>query len=128
MKNDFVNKAKRSAALLIMLTTIAGVVIVFWAVQRADREMRQGLLNQTRLVAGAMNIESLRDLTGTEADLGTPAYLRLKAQFAAVRAANPKYRFVYLMGERPDGTVLFLRGMIRPVGHEDEAPAGMNLR
>ena len=124
MKNDFVNKAKRSAALLIMLTTIAGVVIVFWAVQRADREMRQGLLNQTRLVAGAMNIESLRALTGTEADLGTPAYLRLKAQFAAVRAANPKYRFIYLMGERPDGTIFFFVDDC-PVGHEDEAPAGM---
>jgi len=28
-KNDFVNKAKHSAALLIMLTTIAGAVVVF---------------------------------------------------------------------------------------------------
>ena len=124
MKNDFVSKVKRSAALLIMLTTIAGVVIVFWAVQRADREMRQGLLNQTGLVAEAMNIESLKALTGTKADLDAPAYLRLKAQFAAVRVANPKYRFVYLMGERPDGTVFFFVDDC-PVGHEDEAPAGM---
>lgn len=85
--------------------------------------MRYGLLNQTRLVAEAVNIECIKALTGTEADRHSPAYLRLKAQLAAVRAANPKYRFVYLMGERPDGEVFFFVDDC-PVGHEEEAPAG----
>jgi PAS domain S-box-containing protein len=124
MKNEFAGKVKRNTTLMIMLTLIGGLLIFFWAVQRADREIRKGLLNQTRLVAGALNIENLKALTGTEADLGTPAYLRLKAQFAAIRAVNPKYRFVYLMGERPDGTVFFFVDDC-PVGHEDESPAGM---
>jgi len=56
MKNEFAGKVKRNTTLMIMLTLIGGLLILFWAFQRADREMRQGLLNQTRLVAGSLNI------------------------------------------------------------------------
>ncbi|MEA2060299.1 MAG: hypothetical protein U9P10_07305 [Thermodesulfobacteriota bacterium] len=107
-----------------MLTTLAGAVNVFYAIQRADQEMREDLLSRTRLVAEAVNIERIKALTGTAADLDTPAYLRLKAQLAAVRAFEPKYRFVYLMGQRPGGDVFFFVDD-RSVGHEEEAPAGM---
>ncbi len=74
---------------------------------RAGREMRKDLLVQTTLVASAVNIEHVRALTGTEADLESPDYLRLKEQFASVRAAHPKCRFAYLLGRRSDGAVFF---------------------
>ncbi len=103
---------------------VTGALCAWWLVCRADRELRQNLLSETKLVAGAVNLERVRALTGSVADLTSPDYLRLKEQFAAVRAADPKCRFVYLMGERPDGTVFFFVDD-RPVGHEEEAPAGM---
>ncbi|MCL4190653.1 MAG: PAS domain S-box protein, partial [Thermoguttaceae bacterium] len=85
--------------------------------------MRQDLLGQARLVAGAVNIEHVRALSGTEADLASPRYLRLKQQFAAVCAANPKCRFIYLMGRRADGTVFFFADS-EPAGSEYESPPG----
>jgi PAS domain S-box-containing protein len=42
---------------------------------------------------------------------------------ANVRSANPKCRFVYLMGQRDDGTIFFFADS-EPTGSEDESPAG----
>ncbi len=116
--------SRRLSAGLLLLVLAAGALGAWWLAVRADHEMREDLLARTRLVAGALNLERIGALTGTAADLESPDYLRLKAQLAAVRATNPEYRFVYLMGERPDGTVFFFVDD-SPVGHEDEAPAGM---
>lgn len=57
---------------------------------------------EMRLVAGSANMERVKALTGTEADLDSPEYLRIEEQFAAVRAATPKCRFVYLLGRQTD--------------------------
>jgi signal transduction histidine kinase/CheY-like chemotaxis protein len=109
------------AALLI--TAAAGTLLTWWVATRADREMREGLLQQTRIVARALSLERVRTLSGTEADLDAPDYLRLKEQLAAVKKANAKCRFVYLMGRRPDGRVFFFADN-EPVESENESPAG----
>jgi len=109
--------------LLVPSILIAGVLCTWWLAGRADREMREDLLRQARLVAGAVNPDRVRALTGTEADLESPVYLRLKDQFGAIRAANPQCRFVYLVGRKADGTVFFFVDS-EPVGSADESPAG----
>lgn len=107
ISHEDTRKNRRVRLVLLAAILVAGVICAWWLANRADREMREDLLSQTRLVAEALNIERVTSLTGTEADLSSPKYLRLKEQLAAVRAANPKYRFVYLMGRRADGTVFF---------------------
>jgi hypothetical protein len=103
---------------------ITGALVIGGLVEKTDRQMREDLLSQTRLLAETLDSESIQALTGTEADLDSPVYLRLKEQFAAVRNANPEYRFVYLMGQKADGTVFFFVDDRLP-GDPDEAPAGM---
>lgn len=85
----------------------AGALCAWWLAVRTDREMREDLLGQTRLVAEALNPKRIKVLSGAEADLASPEYLRLKEQLAVVRAANPKWRYVYLMGRKTDGTIFF---------------------
>jgi PAS domain S-box-containing protein len=58
-------------------------------------------------VANAIDVQQIKDLTGSQADLNRPSYQRLKEQLTLVRSATPSYRFLYLMGRRPDGTVFF---------------------
>ncbi|MFA7370249.1 MAG: hypothetical protein WC334_11440, partial [Kiritimatiellales bacterium] len=104
---------------LLILLLISG-----WrTVVRADREMRAGLLQQTRIAAQAVNIKRIQTLTGTVADLANSEYLLLKEQLAAIRSANLQCRFVYLMGRRTDGTVFFFADS-EPSGSADESPAG----
>jgi len=70
---------------------------------RGTAYLRMDLLMKARILSQALSIEPIRALSGTEADLGTPTYLRLKAQLVGVKKANDKCRFVYLMGRLADG-------------------------
>ncbi len=109
---------------VLLAIALAGALMSWWMVRRADRAMREDLLQQTRLVAQAVSAEQVDALTGTEADVDTPNYLRLKAHLAAVRQATPKCRFIYMMDRKPGRGLIFLVDDA-PVGHPDESPAGM---
>ncbi len=111
-------------ALLLVITVSTGASLTWWVVAQADREMRDELVERTRFVAGALNIEQIAKLSGTESDVSNPYYLRLKEQFGVLRASLPGCRFVYLIGRKANGELFFFVDDV-PVGDEDEAPAGM---
>ncbi len=126
--NDFgglgwIRIIRRWRMVLLALALVAAATGIWALGGRADRELREELLIQARLVAGAVDPGRVQTLTGTEADLESPDYLRFKEQFAAIRAATPKCRFVYLMGRRDDGKVFFFADS-EPAGSDDESPAG----
>ena len=102
---------------------LAGGLLTWWTVVQAARTMRDDLRNQTQKVAQALNLERVQQLTGTEADLRNPAYLRIKDQLAAVRRSKPLCRFIYLMGRRPDGTIFFFVDS-EPADSKDYSPPG----
>ncbi|MDI6451879.1 hypothetical protein QJ522_22665, partial [Sedimentisphaerales bacterium M17dextr] len=97
---------ERSAAVVLGVLVLC-VAFTWWTVRRADRQMRADLLRQTQLIAWAVDIGQIRTLSGTRRDLETPEYWALREQLGAIRSADPRCRFIYLMGRRPDGTVFF---------------------
>jgi len=103
---------------------ITGGLFACWCVQRSDQSMRKELVSQTQLIGGAINKNRLMSLSGTETDIDSLDYLRLKEQFAQAKKTNNKCRFIYLMGQKPDGSIFFFVDN-EPVGSEDESPAGM---
>ena len=113
---------RRSACLLIAIL-VAGSLLVWRTGIRADRELRDELLGQTRAVARALQLDRVKSLSGTEADLDLPEYLRLKKQLGCVTSAYEKCRFASLIGHEPGGKVYFLVDG-EPVGSPDESPAG----
>jgi len=92
------------AAAVAALIAAAALVAGF----RADRALRLELLQQARVAAMAINPHRAWVLKGTAADLDNRHYTWVKHQLAAIRSANPQYRFLYLMTRRPDGAVIFL--------------------
>jgi hypothetical protein len=110
-------------SLALLLVGVAGGLFAWWMAALADREMRASLLKQTRLVAQALNLAEIKALAGSEADLGRPEYGRLKEQLIAVRMADPKCRFLYLMGRKSDGAVFFYVDS-EPAGAKDYSPPG----
>ncbi len=116
-------KSRRRLLSLLVLILAAGGLITWLVAVRADRELRAGLLQQGRLAAQALSLERIGALTGTEADLDSLDYQRLKEQLAAVRTANSQCRFVYLMGRRADGTIFFFVDSESP-DSEASSPAG----
>ena len=117
------NRSRRWRLVLLAAILVVGALGVWWTAVRADRDMRDDLLGRTRLVAGAVNVEHVRALTGTEADLDSPDYLHFKEQLIAVRAANPECRFVYLMKRKADGAVIISVDS-EPVDSKDYSPPG----
>lgn len=116
-------RLKKSIWALQAALLVLGVVFTWWMTAHTDRELRRGLLQQASIVANATDPDRIKVLEGNLSDLEKPAYLELKTRFAAIRQSHPGYRFIYLMGRRPDGT-LFIQVDDSPVGHPEEAPAG----
>ena len=110
-----------NSALLVVV--LLSTWLTQWTVQDADKRLRQLHLNQARMVAEAISPDRIESLTGTEADLLNPNYLLLKKNLAAVQTIYSKCRFLYLMGQRPDGQVFFFADN-EPAGSEDESPPG----
>lgn len=113
----------RYLAIITLLLFVNGALFVGWTIKRADNEIRNELLRQTRLVAQGMNINRIKALSGTTADLSKPEYQQLKQQLSAMSRFNRNCRFVYLIGRRKDGAVFFFADS-EPIGSSNESPAG----
>lgn len=100
-----------------LAVALAITALVAWSMAiGADRELRGDLLHQAQTVASMIGVEHVAALTGTEADLFTVDYQHLKAVLMRVRLANPRFRFVYLMGQTAGGNVVFLVDSEAPDG------------
>lgn len=96
---------------------------ISWKAYRADRDKRADLLAQGRLVAEAIDLRLVAELTGSPADLGTQAYSRLVEHLSLLRRASRELRFIYLAGMSADGAVIFLVDA-EPPGSEAHSQPG----
>jgi hypothetical protein len=110
-----ISQKNRSQLILIALVLALGILLAWWSVRQTDGVMRNALLQQASLAAKTISYRDIMTLAGNSADLKKPQYQRFKRQLAAVRQAGEKYRFVYLMGQRDDGTMFFYADS-EPVG------------
>ncbi|MBF0570165.1 MAG: PAS domain S-box protein [Candidatus Omnitrophica bacterium] len=108
---------------LTIVILIAGALLTWWKVAQTEQQMRSQLIQQAQLVAQGVNIDHLRELTGTDADLNSPVYLRLKEQLGAIRSSDPNYRFAYFLGRKSNGDIFFFVDNELP-DSKDCSPAG----
>jgi PAS domain S-box-containing protein len=113
---------RRTVFVLIAIVAM-GMLFSWWTLRHTDRCMRESVLYQARLVAEAIRPERIAALSGTPADLTSPAYHQLKAQLATTRATIPDCRFIYLLGRRTNNSV-FLFMDSEPPGSADESTPG----
>jgi PAS domain S-box-containing protein len=109
--------------ILILSVFVGALFSTWWMVLRGDRELRAGLLQEARLVAQVMEIDRIKALAGTEADLGKPEYWRITEQVKSACSVNTGWRWLYLMGHRSDGTVFFYLDS-EPLDSKDHALPG----
>jgi PAS domain S-box-containing protein len=117
------SRARTIRLSVVLIALVVGGILSWSIIFRADKSMRSELYMQTQIISQVLNIDQFKSLTGTEKDIGTENYLRIKTQFAAIKKANIACRFVYLMGQNPDKSIFFFVDN-EPVGSENESPAG----
>lgn len=108
-------------ALFLMFLTIFG--LAWWTYNQTDLRMRDDLLQQAGIVAQSIRLTRVMALNGAESDLSDHNYLRLKSQLMHLRHANPRCRFLYILGRHEDGTIFFHVDS-EPEGSKDESPPG----
>jgi PAS domain S-box-containing protein len=111
--------------LLILGVTIVGAGLAWSQLVDASRQMRTDYMRSGELVASAVKSIHLENLTGTSADILKPSYLKLKEQLVAVRKADKSTRFIYLLGQKPDGTLFFFVDS-EPADSADYSPPGQS--
>ncbi len=108
----------------VVVAALAAIsIFAWWTAKRADLQMRADLLQQAGLVAPSVDIEYVMTLSGTEADTGAPGFIRLRDRLARARKVNPKCRFLYLLGQKRDGTVIIYLDT-EPADSGDYSPPG----
>lgn len=109
--------------LLLLALLGGGTLLVALTVFQTHRRMSEELLGRATRVARGINTAYLEKLSGTDADLDSPAYQRVKSYLMAVHSDCGACRFVFLMGRDPEGTV-FISADSEPPDSEDYSPPG----
>ncbi|MSU49991.1 MAG: response regulator [Opitutus sp.] len=103
---------------------LAGLAAGTWSVRTREATMLAQLLADAARSAIAFDPAVLNLLSGKRADLGTPAFVTVKARLRQLEAVDPRVRFVYVFRAKPEaGKVLFLAGSAKP-GAKDESLPG----
>lgn len=113
--------APLSAVIVVFLA--AGTVLTGWVFRLEDRRMREDFLIRARILKSTIDTGRILRLSGSEADLISPDYRRLKEQLMSARSSSPECRFTYLMGRKPNGEIFFFLDS-EPPHSKDYSPPG----
>jgi PAS domain S-box-containing protein len=116
-------KSRQWFIAIILLIIAAGTILTIGTAVHEDRVMREELLTHARIADAGINFSEVAALSGTPADLSSPAYRSIKRELEAVRSADPSLRFAYLIGRRPDGMYFFFVDS-EPPESADYSPPG----
>ena len=122
-------KGSRFALMALVMLSVGGS-FVWWVARQADRQMRNELLFQARLIKQAVDGRAFQALSGSGADIDKAEYKQLKEQLVGFRQATAKCRFLYFLGRKPaaeagkSGGKVFFYLDSEPAGSEDYSPPG----
>lgn len=101
---------------------IVGILVGLIAAFSTARYYKESLLDRARTATQVFDASDIRKLSGSEADLKSPTYQRIKSDMVALQKLNKDSRFVYLLGIRGDDVFFF--GDNEPVDSPDNSPPG----
>ena len=116
-----INNIRHSVIVSVILTAM--LLFSWYAVKRSENYMRNELLSQTVFGANSLDVNQIKSLTATAADLQSQDYKSLKRQFSNMLTADDDFHFIYLMGVKPNGKVFFYVDD-KPDGSKECSPPG----
>lgn len=111
--------------IIILVILIVGGVISVYSAHLKDEQLRNQILTETRLAAAGINFDTILNFSATDADLTNSEYIAMKEKMTRVKAAEPMSRFVYVMGQRDNGSVFFYVDSEEP-GTSGYSPPGQD--
>jgi PAS domain S-box-containing protein len=102
---------------------IIGGYIGHAEMERQDEGMRGYLLINSKVASTAIDVDDVRALNGTSDDLNRSEYQDIRSILERQRAAVPIARFIYLLGQHPNGSYFFYVDA-EPSSSSDYSPPG----
>jgi len=105
------NQSRNHLLILVVAVIIilfGGILLTIWTAQNESNNLHEQLLVKNRLIKEAFGTNQIQQLTGSESDVSSPDYIAIKEDLIRIRLTDPQIRFVYFMGQQPDGTIVFL--------------------
>lgn len=118
------NFSKQITVILIIGVLVIGCLSTWLIWDLTESRLEKSVLSQAKLVAHSVNTHRLEQLKGNLEDLKSADYHRLKEQLKEIRKSQKNCRFLYIMGQKSDGTVFFYLDS-QPPDSEDYAPPGL---
>jgi PAS domain S-box-containing protein len=91
---------------LLLLVLISGVGFTIWIVRLAENTIQHVLAQDAQLIAESLDVAQIKALSGSASDLDLYAYQSLKEKLHVLRQTYQQYRFLYLLSQRADGSVV----------------------
>ena len=107
---------------LISTLLLAGLGVTEWQQGRRQTILQKELIARTRIATAAVDKTMLKNLQGSEADLASPDYQRLKAQLKYLRECSGDCRFAYICSQR--GTNIIILADNELTNSPDYSPPG----
>lgn len=101
------NKQYRTINIVIFTASIISIFLILIVLSRTDRDLRKEMLIQAQIVEKSIDVTKVVSLQGIDDDTDTPDYQRLKEQLNSIIKANPKCRYIYLMGKNTDNEIFY---------------------
>ncbi len=106
----------------LVLILAVGAALIIGRAREMDARLRTELIRQASLVCWALDAAEVAALSGSEDDLSSQIYQRIKTQLSATRALYPDIRFIYLARALPDGRIIFLADSEDPTSGDYSPP------
>ncbi|MCP4160371.1 MAG: response regulator [Deltaproteobacteria bacterium] len=103
-------KIPKSHSILMALVVVSIILFSILIIDSKDSEIRKEILGQTKLIAGSIQIDHIKAVSGREDFKKTPAYKKINEELAAICMSNPMYRYVRLLGRNHDDSLVQLAG------------------
>ncbi|MCX6690541.1 MAG: PAS domain S-box protein [Methanoregula sp.] len=106
-----------------LVILFAGIFLTVLSAQQQDQSMRTDLLIKAGIAETGVSVKQVAAMTASSADLALPEYQTLKIQLRKIQMTDPDIRFVYLVGQKQDGTIFFYADSESPES-ADYSPPG----
>jgi len=108
----------------LLIIFILGLIVTWFTWDYINKKLSDEALEQARIIARSINIDQLQKLSSDSKDLTRYEYYDIKNKLQYIREGHSNCRFLYIMGQKNDGTIFFYVDS-QPEGSKDGVTPGL---
>lgn len=118
-----IKKARFISIVIIVFILCGGIVISIMSHKRSNAQFHEELITNSKLISHAFDAADISKLMGSDSDLISPVYLKIKKRLTQIRETQENIRFVYIVKRNSAGAYI-ISADSEPISSPDYSPPG----